>query len=337
MRALNAIVRGMNRVGMARIPLVQEDMLLEARRTTGLSDFGDERFLEPLGLLIRSAEQEADFNPVGRFMQSTNIQRLLRHRLYAQDLLIRYPEILEREIAAPVVIVGLPRSGTTRLHRLLAADERFLHLKAWESVNPVPLPESFTAREAGMVSWYRNDPAEKCWLLKSPQHLQDLDALMAVFPDARVICPHRDPIKVVGSSCSMAWNALVRDSDSLQADWVGTEWLGKIERMLQKTIRVREQMVPAARQYDVQYADITVDWQQSIQGIYDFLGIPLTDQATAGMRTWLDSNSQHKYGAHKYSLADFGLSADEVDQRLMFYRQRYGIPYEIRNPHLKPN
>jgi hypothetical protein len=52
------------------------------------------------------------------------------------------------------------------------------------------------------------------------------------------------------------------------------------------------------------------------------------------MQTWLDSNRQHKHGAHKYSLADFGLDRDDVDQRLMFYRERFNIPYETRNPHI---
>ena len=52
------------------------------------------------------------------------------------------------------------------------------------------------------------------------------------------------------------------------------------------------------------------------------------------MQGWLDRNAQHQHGAHKYSLADFGLDAQDVDRRLMFYRQRFTIPYETKNPHL---
>ncbi len=52
------------------------------------------------------------------------------------------------------------------------------------------------------------------------------------------------------------------------------------------------------------------------------------------MQAWLDRNGQHKHGAHKYSLADFGLDAQDVDRRLMFYRERFNIPYETKNPHL---
>jgi len=414
MRLLNGLLQGANKMGLARISLDREELLSRACRQTGLQDFGEESFLEPMQLLIRALESEADLNPVGRFMNRMNILRLLKGRLYAQDLLRRHPEILEREIPDPVVIVGLARSGTTRLHRLLASDPNFLHLKSWESVYPVPYPECFTARaerkadpritalnqglkavlymspqiaavhplgtfeveeEIGLiqhgfstqlfevqakipsfsewlmthdqnaayaymavllkiVSWFRNDPVDKPWILKSPQHMQDLDALLQVFPNAKLVCPHRDPIKVVGSSCSMAWNAIVRDSASVTPQWVGQEWLTKTERMVQKNLRVRADTAPPQNQYDVLYADITADWQQALRGVYEFLGMPFTSDARSAMQTWLDSNRQHRHGAHKYSLADFGLDAQEVDRRLMFYRQRFNIPYETSNPHI---
>jgi hypothetical protein len=89
-------------------------------------------------------------------------------------------------------------------------------------------------------------------------------------------------------------------------------------------------------QYDIQYADITADWQAAMQGIYDFLGLPFTEQARTCMQNWLNSNKQHQHGAHRYSLADFGLDEKTLDQRLMFYRKQYNIPYETSNPHLQP-
>lgn len=185
-----------------------------------------------------------------------------------------------------------------------------------------------------IVAWYRNDPPDKPWVMKTPQHMQDLDALIKVFPNARIVCPHRDPVKVIGSLCSMSWNAIVRDSDSLSAEWVGPYWLDKAERMLHKTDRVRAQMIPAANQHDLLYADMSANWQQAMTGVYDFLDLPLTEAAKAGMQGWLDSNSQHKHGAHKYQLEDFGLNKAQVDQRLGFYRQQFNIPYETKNPHI---
>jgi hypothetical protein len=415
LRLLNQLLRGANLLGLARIELEENQLLDAARTDTGLTDFGDEYFLQPMRILIGSLNDEADLNPLGRFLSRMNILRLLKHRLYLQDLLKSHPEILDRSIPDPVVIVGLARSGTTRLHRLLASDERFLHLKSWESVYPVPYPEVLAARnkhradprikaldqglkavlyaspqvaavhplgtfeveeEVGLiqhgfstqifeiqakiprfaewlmthdqtsayrdmvkllkvVSWYRGDPQDKPWVLKSPQHMQDLDALLNVFPNAKLVCSHRDPIKAVGSACSMAWNALVRDTDSLAPEWVGPEWLSKTERMLKKTMRVRGELSPAENQYDIQYADITADWQAAMQGIYDFLGLPLSGQTRSAMQAWLNGNKQHQQGAHTYSLTDFGLDEKEVDQRLMFYRNHYNIPYETSNPHLQ--
>jgi hypothetical protein len=414
MKLLNTVLRAVRPLGLARFDLAPDKLIASARRETGLEDFGDGTFLEPMTLLIRSLEEEADLNPIGRFMARANCLRILKHRLYAQDLLQRHPEILERDLGDPVAVVGLARAGTTRLHRLLAADDRFLHLKSWESVYPVPWPACFAARDAGqtdpritaldqalkavlymspqiaavhplgtfeveeevgliqhgfasqlfeiqaripsfaewlmthdqsaaydhlvellkIIAWWRDDPPSKPWVLKTPQYMQDLDQLLRLFPDAKLVCPHRDPVKVVGSACSMTWNAIVRDSDSVTPDWVGREWLAKIERMLHKTLAIREGQVAPENQYDLLYADITADWQQAMTGVYDFLGLPFTDQARTGMQGWLESNRQHQHGAHRYSLADFGLSRDEVDRRLMFYRERFDIPYETANPHL---
>lgn len=414
-RLLNNILRGANAIGLARIDLNAEKLLARAEKETGLKDFGGDDFLEPMHLLIHSLEQEAELNPIGRFMNQANILRLLKGRLQAQALFKQHPEILEREFPDPVVVVGLARSGTTRLHRLLASDSNFLHLKSWESVYPVPSPDCFTAREQGktdprigaleqglkavlymspqiaavhplgtfeveeeigllqhgfstqlfevqatiptfaewlmtheqtaayeymlnllkMIAWFRQDPPDKPWILKSPQHMQDLDALLKVFPNAKLVCPHRDPVKVVGSSCSMAWNAIVRDSDSVTPQWVGQEWLTKTERMLKKNLQVRDEMSSAQNQHDILYADITANWEKAVQGIYGFLDMPFTQQARNAMQEWLDSNQQHQHGAHKYQLADFGLQEDEVEQRLHFYRERFNIPYEKVNPHLE--
>jgi hypothetical protein len=185
-----------------------------------------------------------------------------------------------------------------------------------------------------IISWFRNDPVDKPWILKTPQHMQDLDALLHVFPNAKLIFSHRDPIKAVGSACSMTWNAIVRDSDSVTADWVGQEWLGKTERMLHKTLRVRDEMAVKTNQYDIQYADITADWQEAIEGVYNFLKLPITEQARTAMQSWQDGNRQHQHGAHKYSLAQFGLDQNDVERRLRFYRERFSIPLETTNPHI---
>lgn len=407
-RIANRALRLLGRFGWLHASLDEAELLSAARQATGLENFGDDSFRIPMRLVLKGLETESDLNPIGRFLTRQSILRVLKNRLYAEDLIERHPEILEREIRDPIVVVGLARSGTTRLHRLLASDPRFTHLLAWESVNPAPWPESFgdgpdpriraieqglkavlylspqiasvhplgaheVEEEVGLiehafssqlfevihympsfaswlmehdqtyayeymlrllklVAWFRNDPPEKPWVLKSPQHMQDLDALMTVMPGARLVCSHRDPVKAVGSACSMAWNALVRDTDHLDPHWVGREWSGKTEAMLRKTLRVREERVAPEQQLDVLYADIGADWRAVMQRIYAFIGEEWNDSAEQSMERWLEQNGQHRHGVHRYSLTDFGLDADEVDARFRFYRQRFAIPYESASP-----
>ena len=91
MRLLNGALRAGRSLGLARFDLEANTLLARARQETGLQDFGDESFLQPMQGLIHALQEEADLNPVGRFMQRANILRLLKHRLYVQDLLQRRP------------------------------------------------------------------------------------------------------------------------------------------------------------------------------------------------------------------------------------------------------
>jgi len=118
-----------------------ESILAEARDKTGLDDFGDDSFREPMERLLRSLEEEAALSPTGRAMQRARVVGLLVNRLRAEDHFKRFPEILEEEIREPLVIVGLARTGTTMLHRMIAADPRIISLLWWESRNPAPFPE----------------------------------------------------------------------------------------------------------------------------------------------------------------------------------------------------
>jgi hypothetical protein len=117
-----------------------ESVLAEAQRRTGLDDFGDPAFLGPLECLLRSLRDEAELNAVGRGMQFERNVGLLVNRLRTEDAYRRHPEIAEEALERPLVIVGLARTGTTMLHRMLASDDRWLALLWYESRNPAPFP-----------------------------------------------------------------------------------------------------------------------------------------------------------------------------------------------------
>jgi len=117
-----------------------DGMVAAAKRRTGLSDFGDEWFLEPLEILVESINAEARLTPLGATIQRARIVSALAIRLRAEQLLRKHPEILERDPGRILLIAGLQRTATTTLHRLLAADPGIRALRAWEVLSPVPLP-----------------------------------------------------------------------------------------------------------------------------------------------------------------------------------------------------
>jgi hypothetical protein len=112
-------------------------LLSIAERQTGLNDFGDHRFLEPMAFLLESVEREAKLNALGRFVFVEHVVQLLRNRLYVELDWKLDPTLSLRKIPKPVFITGLPRTGTTLLHSLLAQDtEIFAAPLTWEVIYP---------------------------------------------------------------------------------------------------------------------------------------------------------------------------------------------------------
>jgi NAD(P)-dependent dehydrogenase (short-subunit alcohol dehydrogenase family) len=138
-RALNAVGRVASRLG--RQPSLDLDALLAAaRRGTGLDDFGEPCPREALAVLLRSLEDEAALNTFGRLVMRGRLVAMLSNRLRVEALWKQHPEIASVDLGRPLVIAGLQRTGTTLLHRLLAADPRARALMAWEALHPAPLP-----------------------------------------------------------------------------------------------------------------------------------------------------------------------------------------------------
>ena len=111
----------------------------KARKVTGLSDFGDDAPLdEPLEILCRSLAEDTQINPMGRLSVYFVLLRNLINRLRLEDFAKRHPEVFERPVQPPIVVIGMPRSGTTFLQRLIAQDPGIRSLPFWELFNPLP-------------------------------------------------------------------------------------------------------------------------------------------------------------------------------------------------------
>ena len=401
----DGVIRGGRKLGVFGPPRLDKDALLEeAAAATGLNDFGDRWFEKPFEVLLDSVKHEAQLNAAGEFSATKMFHHVLRDRLYTQMWFKRHPEILARPLKNPVVIVGPMRSGTTRLHRLLAADQRFAHLRSFETISPVPRPEfeqvlageaedfrpKLAARilkvarlanprtlsihptgayepeeELGLVAasmygmkweaqwnvpsyaewcheesaipayrhmanllrligWSQQESSLRPWILKTPQHMLDLPALLEVFPDARLIFTHRDPKQVVGSAASLAWNQTIIYSDHNDPAQTGRDWLGKTATMIAR-MRAARDAIPRERMIDVQYEDMETDWRGTMERVYRYLDLEM-EPAVAGMEDYLDRSARLKRHPHRYSLAEFGLREDEVNERFADYTETFGIP-----------
>jgi hypothetical protein len=137
-RTFNALGPVLDKVGA--LPELSVDALMAAaRKKTGLDDYGDEWFREPLGMLLRSVNEEAQLSPLGRVITNTRLLGGLVTRLRAEALFRQHPEILDIDLGRVIVIAGLQRTGTTTLHRLLSADPKMRAMLSWEALNPAPV------------------------------------------------------------------------------------------------------------------------------------------------------------------------------------------------------
>ncbi len=119
--------------------LDKDSLIKAARKTTGLSDLGPDFPEEALQRLLASIREEADLHPLGRFITRQRLINLLAVRLRAEDLFKKHPEILEQPLYPVMLVIGLQRTGTTKLQRLLAADPDNRALLSWEAMNPTPI------------------------------------------------------------------------------------------------------------------------------------------------------------------------------------------------------
>ena len=382
-------------------PMLDADWICErARQETGLSDFGDEWFRGPLGVLVEALREEASLSELGCYGAVGQLKKVLRDRLYAERRFAEHPEIERRSLARPVIVVGPMRSGTTRLHRLLAADTRFAHMRFFETICPVSAPQfrrggkdrrwmtaatlhkavrtfnphtacihptgpfepeeelgllvrsiwgmkheaqwhvpsygrwseeqdatpayEYMARLLRLVGWARGDDDARPWVLKTPQHMLDLPALLKVFPDARLIFIHREPKAVVGSSCSLVWNQMIIHSNSVDPQEIGREWLRKTDLQIKRMRRARLQ-IPESQRIDLRYEDMDSDWRTVMRTVYDFIGMDI-ETAMPAMARYIDGAQQemHRH-PHRYTLPAFGLDADAVGEQFQSYTEAFEL------------
>jgi len=402
------------------VELTVEAVLAQAVERTALDDFGADDFRVRLRLWLEEVDGDGERTALGRMTLFRDCVRYAVNRLRIHDLLTRHPEIGDVAIVAPIVVVGLPRSGTTHLVNLIASDTRLRSLPLWRSYEPVPDPgevpgpdgvdprhrraeadwrgmdamlpflaamhpmrpdhiheelelqlpdfSSYQLEWVARVPQWRDyyldhdqtrhyaylktvlqilqwqsagqpspgnegpgrqeSPGER-WVLKSPQHLEQLGPLLATFPDATVVVTHRDPVAVVQSAATMMTYAARMSYRTPEPDFYLSYWTDRIRRLLDTSLRHRHVVPPGARQ-DVLFHDFMADEMATVARIYATAGLALTDEARAKMGTYLTDHPRDKEGQVFYDLrGDFGVTPDEVRDHFGFYHDAVGVPIEV--------
>ncbi|ORB31883.1 sulfotransferase family protein [Mycolicibacterium parafortuitum] len=367
-----------------------EDLHASAVKACGLDDFGsdDDNYREALGVLLESYQRDADLTELGSKMQRFFARNALVARLVSEAAFKQHPEHADVTIERPIFVTGLPRTGTTAVHRLLAADPRHQGLELWLAEFPQPRPPRdtwsqnpvfqqldaqftkaheenpdytglhfMTADEVeecwqllrqslhsvsyetlahvptysqwlSRQDWTKpyqrhrrnlqliglNDP-EKRWVLKNPSHLFALDALLATYPDALVVQCHRPVETIMASMCSLAQHTTEGWSNTFIGEVIGADSMETWSRGLELFNAERPKHNPA-QFYDLDYFELIKDPVGAVEDIYRAFGIDFPDSARAAVA---DTHEESKKGPrapkHTYSLADYGLTDEQVRER----------------------
>jgi hypothetical protein len=388
-------------LGLLDGPLTADPLIQIAIRQTGLRDFGDTSFIDPLTRLLSSCSTESALSIVGRSATRWDIVRFLSNLLAIHDAAKRNPGLNATPIRQPIFITGLPRSGTTFLHRLMLMDPANRGPAVWETIYPSPAAGTKAqriarvARQLKAFEWlapefralhpleatspqecseiaahvfrslrfdtnyhipsYRNwldadverhlpayrfhkqflrylqdqDNVERRWVLKCPEHLFALRAIRAVYPDARMVFVHRDPIKVLLSQARLT--EVLRRPFTRQLDpralgpAESRRWLDGTRRM----IAVGDDAGLPEPICHVHHIDLISDPISTVESVYRHFDLTLPGQSASAIEAYVAAKPNGGYGEHHYDFADHGL--DEQEERAKFrpYMVRFGVTAEV--------
>jgi hypothetical protein len=374
-----------------------------ARRQARLNDFGcadsdsagsgpigEDAIGEGLAALLDACEREARLSVFGRFSTRWDCLRLLVNLLILRSLEREDSTILARPIRQPIFITGLPRSGTSFLHALLAEDPDISAPRCWQTIYPVrdhpahgprsgprevqrqfdvfdmlaPEMRSLHPFDAmspqecaditahsfhslrfdmtyeapsyrrwldrrGHVSAYREHkrflqhlqgdrPAQ--WVLKCPDHVFALEALRAVYPDARLVFVHRDPIEVLPSVARLTEVVRTPFTRSVDRGAIGrqiaNDWVQGADNIV---AAANDRRWPRAQVYHVHYRALTADPLATVRALYDHFDRDLTPMAAARMADLVAHKPKGGYGQNVYHAEDYNLDLAAERERFQAY------------------
>jgi hypothetical protein len=400
--ALSVVDAIANRAGILRRKLRAEDLLRPARRAAVADDFGDMSFLEPLQILLDSCIEEASLGVVGRFALRWDSVRFLTNLLRLRQAEASTPAITQQRIERPIFITGLPRSGTTFLHRLMMADRGNRAPLVWQTIYPYPPATGVDRRVArvtkqlqaferlapqfrGLHPLFATSPQECSeitahvfrslrfdttyeipsyrewldaaghvpayefhkrflqhlqfqgltagtaagrWVLKCPDHVFALQAVRTVYPDARLVFVHRDPVSVLLSVAKLTEVVRAPFTRYLDPLEIGRQESARWLEGARKMIRAEATLQLAEPICHVHHLDLISDPLATVEGVYRHFGLSLPLDAGARMGRMVGRQPNGGYARHDYHFQDHGLDATAERAKFRDYMVHFGIQPE---------
>ena len=378
-----------------------DELVTRACERAGLDDFGGDSWREGLGVLVKSVESTPGVNPGGRDFVYGQFIDALWNRLRIVDYLRRHPEVSDERVERPLVILGLPRTGTSLASYLLDQDPQRRSLLTWEAEDSVPpstpetlradprclkkkaelelLAEGLKAANIPMVHWDEADGPTECvfvqnqdfkaylweafmpnsayadwlletdmmsayayersvlqllqsraqgtWSLKMPSHAVHIEALLATFPDVRIVWAHRDPFKATASFLRLNYLSRAVLGCRVDTDAVVSNVLRQLRAHIVRPMKAREH-IRGDRFFDLHYAALMRDPIGVMRSLYDWAGDELTASTEQSMLDWLERNPQDRFGVQPHSLDGTGVTRADLEPVFAEYLSAFDIELE---------
>jgi Sulfotransferase family len=387
--------------------ITPDDILRLAQQDTGLTEIDSDTWRPGLTILLEELNNSSVVTPSGRAQQIKNWAKALGTRLTVHDYVTKHPEVLDEKIERPLVVLGMPRTGTTVISYLLDKDPRRRSLLKWEAEHPVPPPTTETRRtdprclamleeernivafikdagmplphwedadgptedmflhnhdfkalawdswsptsryatwlidEADMTSTYEyqklvmqilQSTAPGTWSIKMPSHSVHIEALLKVFPDARLVWAHRDPYKATGSLCNL-WmlpQSMAMNKADIDREELGRNAVKQMTAHVNNPLRARDR-IGDEQFFHMYYADMMREPMAVMRKLYAWAGDELSPEVEAGMVRWLDEHPQNLFAPNKYTLDEYGLSVEQLEPIFAEYLATFDIEPEGRS------
>jgi hypothetical protein len=379
--------------GLFRHALIPSELVALAQRRAGLSDFGDWHFEEPLEVLLRCYEAEANLSPFGRLAARWDTLRFLTNLLEFREAERTKPQILSQSIIKPIFIMGLPRSGTTFLHELLAEDRANSVVRCWETIYPSATdnperkrkavdrqlamfgrlaPEVRTLHTLGAASpqecteitahvfaslrfdtthhipsyreWldkrghrvayafhkrflqhlqHRKGPGQ--WVLKCPDHVFALGDLCEVYPDARFIFIHRDPLEVLPSVAKLTEVLRRPFTRFVDRAAIGRQVAERWRQGVGMLVAASDRLAGADRLLHLTFDALVRDPMAAVGEIYEGMGLTLAPDAAQRMANKAAIESDRKRPRAGVHLEQYGLVSEFERRHHRDYVARFAL------------